>query len=190
MYKSLDIPEIQSLDLREVVTYKAKEAYKQIKHPVLVEDTSLRFYVLGNLPGPLIKWFLEELGKEGVCKLLDGYSDRSAVAEVVYGLHTGKEILFFEARVDGIMAGRPKGENGFGWDATFIPIGCTKTWGKWILTSKTKPPSAEKQSQNLIRTLCYTLIQPRGGVKNFQKYLLNCVFFRSTIQLWLIRIVI
>jgi len=30
----LEIPEIQSLDLDEVITQKAKEAYKKIKRPV------------------------------------------------------------------------------------------------------------------------------------------------------------
>src|SRR3990172_13277590 len=37
---AIDIPEIQSLDLDEVITHKAKEAYKKIKKPILVEDVS------------------------------------------------------------------------------------------------------------------------------------------------------
>lgn len=61
----LDIPEIQSLDLREVTRHKVEEAFRQINSPVLVEDTSLTFNSLGKLPGPLIKWFLTELGNEG-----------------------------------------------------------------------------------------------------------------------------
>lgn len=77
-HKKLDIPEVQSLDLKEIAEYKAREAYQQVQRPVLVEDTSLIFNALGNLPGPLIKWFLEELDNEGLCRLLDNYRDRSA----------------------------------------------------------------------------------------------------------------
>ena len=56
----LDIPEIQSLDLEEVATEKAKAAYAVLGTPVLVEDTSLTFVALSGLPGTLIKWFLDQ----------------------------------------------------------------------------------------------------------------------------------
>ena len=97
----LDIPEIQSLDLHEVVEFKAKEAYKQINSTVLVEDTSLTFNALAKLPGPLIKWFLTELGNDGLCKILNSYTDRSAVAHVCFGLYDGKELKIFEGKKNG-----------------------------------------------------------------------------------------
>ena len=34
----LDLDEIQSLDLREIVEHKVKQAYEKIKKPVIVED--------------------------------------------------------------------------------------------------------------------------------------------------------
>ena len=37
----LDLPEIQSLDLREVIEDKAKRAFAHIQKTVLVEDVSL-----------------------------------------------------------------------------------------------------------------------------------------------------
>ena len=46
----LDLTEIQSLDLREITAFKAKEAYRQLHKPVLVEDTFLSFQALGKLP--------------------------------------------------------------------------------------------------------------------------------------------
>src|SRR5579859_8229615 len=82
VHTSIDLVEVQSLDLATIVKHKAKEAYRQVGGPVLVEDTSLRFYALGKLPGPLIKGFLTELGTSGLCRLLDGSSERSALAEV------------------------------------------------------------------------------------------------------------
>lgn len=137
-HEKLDLPEIQSLDLQEVVRYKAEEAYKRLNIPLLVEDTSLRFNAMGRLPGPLIKWFQEEIGTEGLCKMLNAYDDRKAIAEVMYGLHTGKEILLFEAKINGIISNIPKGENGIGWDKAFIPDGAEKTWGEMNLEEQDK----------------------------------------------------
>lgn len=128
-HQRTDVSEIQSLDLEEVVRAKAEEAYRELGKPLLVEDTSLVFQALGKLPGPFIKWFLEELTVEGLCRLLDG-KDRSAIAQVMYGLHTGKEIVVFDARMHGRIADNPRGENGFGWDKAFIPQGAVKTWGE------------------------------------------------------------
>lgn len=129
-HKKLSVSEIQSLELEEVVKHKAREAYKQIKSPVLVEDTSLVFYAFGRLPGPLIKWFLEELDNEGLCRILDGYKDRSAIAKVCFGLYAGKALKVFKGEVKGSVAKMPKGERSFGWDPIFIPEGYTKTWGE------------------------------------------------------------
>jgi non-canonical purine NTP pyrophosphatase (RdgB/HAM1 family) len=130
IHKSIDLIEIQSLDLSTIVEYKAKEAYKQVRSPVLVEDTSLRFLALGKLPGPLIKWFLTELGTHGLCRLLDGYSDRSALAEVQFGLYDGRSFRAFSGAVEGSIALTPRGSRGFGWDAIFVPSGSSKTWAE------------------------------------------------------------
>ncbi|MBI4036300.1 non-canonical purine NTP pyrophosphatase [Candidatus Daviesbacteria bacterium] len=127
---NMEIEEIQSLDPRKVVEHKTKEAYRKTKKPVLVEDTSLIFHALGNLPGPLIKWFLKELGNEGLCKLLNGYPDRTATAMVTFGLYDGKTMKIFEHKIEGSIAKIPKGKAGFGWDPIFTPKGYTKTWAQ------------------------------------------------------------
>lgn len=129
-HKKLDLLEIQSLNLREVIEHKAKEAHKQVGGRVLVEDTALTFKALGKLPGPLIKWFLGELDNDGLCKLLDGYQDRAAIAESVFGLYDGETLHVFEGSAAGVIAAEPRGEQGFGWDPIFIPEGHTKTWGE------------------------------------------------------------
>jgi len=126
----LDLHEIQSLDLKEVVEDKARRAYEMVKSPVLVEDVSLVFNDLKKLPGPLIRWFLETLGNDGLCRLLDGSSDRSALAEVEYAICDEKGVHTFRGSVEGIIAGEPKGETNFGWDPIFIPKGHSKTWAE------------------------------------------------------------
>ena len=130
IHRPIDLLEIQSLDGAEIIAYKAREAYQQVGSPVLVEDTSLRFRALGQLPGPLIKWFLAELGTEGLCRLLDAFPDRSAVAEVQFGLYDGQTFLAFPGAREGSIARAPRGSGGFGWDSIFIPAGYDKTWAE------------------------------------------------------------
>ncbi|HEU5383231.1 MAG TPA: non-canonical purine NTP pyrophosphatase [Ktedonobacteraceae bacterium] len=129
-HKKIDLVEIQGLDLATIVEHKAREAYKHVQAPVLVEDTSLRFMALGRLPGPLVKWFLTELGTDGLCKLLDHHAERSALAEVQFGLYDGQSFHTFSGSREGFIAPRPQGVYGFGWDSIFIPGGYHKTWGE------------------------------------------------------------
>lgn len=132
-HRKIDLVEIQSLDVREIVEHKAKEAYKHVNAPVLVEDVSLTFHALGKLPGPLIKWFLTELENEGLCKILDGHQDRSATALVCFGLYDGRELKIFEGQREGTIAASPRGETNFGWNPIFIPEDYTKTWAEMDL---------------------------------------------------------
>ncbi len=127
-HKQLDLLEIQSLDPQKVVEHKVKQAYELLKTPVLVEDTSLVFNALGNLPGPFIKWFLQELGNDGLCTLVK--ENRSATASVIFGFYDGKNLNFFEGSITGMIAQSPKGKSGFGWDSIFIPDGQTKTYAE------------------------------------------------------------
>lgn len=129
-HQKINLQEIQSLDLREVTEHKAIEAYKHIQSSVLVEDTSLIFNALGKLPGPLIKWFRIELNAERLCKMLNGYDDRTALAQVCFGLYDGKKLEIFDGQMKGAIAKAPRGEEGFGWDSIFIPEGYQKTWGE------------------------------------------------------------
>ncbi len=122
----VDLDEIQSLDLYEIVKHKLYQAYKVVGRPVLVEDVSLEFPALGRLPGTFIKWFQEELTHEQLCRLLDG-KDRTAVARCVFAYFDGKDATYFEGRLEGAVPESPAGTLGFGWDPIFIPNGYSVT---------------------------------------------------------------
>jgi inosine triphosphate pyrophosphatase len=124
----LDLIEIQSLDLQEIAIDKAKRAYEIVQKPVLVEDVSLTFIGLKSLPGPLIKWFLETLGNEGLCKLVDSLSTRDAVAAVEFVLYDESGPHCFGNSVKGTVTEIPRGERTFGWSQIFIPDGFSQTW--------------------------------------------------------------
>lgn len=124
---NVELDEIQTLDVDRLVEHKARQAYEILKTPVLVEDQGLGFTALGGLPGPFIKFFVEETGLEACCKMLDGFSDRSARAECVFGYYDGAQLTLFRGGLEGTIADKPRGERVFGWDPIFIPKGYTKT---------------------------------------------------------------
>lgn len=121
-HRKLDLDEIQSLDLSEIVTHKVKQAYQIVGQPVLVEDVSLEFDSLHGLPGPFIKFFVENMPFEKICALItDG--NRQATAKCTFGYYDGAQLELFEGSLGGKIAERPAGENGYGWDKIFIPDG-------------------------------------------------------------------
>ena len=121
-HRAVDLAEIQSTSLEEVVEYKVRQAYVIAKCPVLIEDVALEFTALGGLPGPFIKFFVEAPnGLENLCRMLDGFDDRSAVAACVFGYYDGEQIKLFRAELGGVIAKHPVGNGGFGWDKIFCP---------------------------------------------------------------------
>ena|SRR2546421_910952 len=129
-HHKLDLDEIQSLDLRTVAEHKARQAYAILQEPVLVEDTALVFTAMGRLPGTFVKHFLEEIGNEGLCRLANGLTHRTAVASVTYAYCDGPRVHFFDASVEGTIASTPRGTHGMGWDPSFIPKGSAKTFAE------------------------------------------------------------
>ncbi len=121
-YLKLDLDEIQSLDLKEVVRHKVRQAYSQIKKPIVVEDTSLEFRALGRLPGPFIRFFLEEINHQDICNLLKD-KDRKAIARTMYAYFDGEREEYFEGFMEGTISEEPSGNVGYGFDPIFIPNG-------------------------------------------------------------------
>ena len=122
----LDLDELQSMDLKEIVGHKVRQAYEKIKTPVIVEDVSLEFEALGGLPGPFIKFFIERLSFESICSMLND-KNRKATARCVFGYYDGESIKLFEGSMEGEVSDVPMGEGGYGWDKIFIPNGYTQT---------------------------------------------------------------
>ena len=137
--KNLDLPEIQG-DINDISIKKCREAARQINGPVVVEDTSLCFNALGGLPGPYVKWFLRNIGPEGLYKLLAGYDDKSAEAVCTLAYHPGgpdDEVVLFQGRTRGEIV-YPRGPRDFGWDPCFQPSGYDKSYAELPKEEKNK----------------------------------------------------
>lgn len=121
-HQKVDLEEIQA-PVRDIVAYKAKKAYEIIGAAVLVEDVSLECVALGGMPGPYVKWFLDSAGPEAICRMLDGFADKSATARCVWAYYDGTELTYIEGVQDGHISQSPRGNGGFGWDVLFVPNG-------------------------------------------------------------------
>lgn len=130
---ALELPEIQSLDLRKICVEKAAHAYQQLQRPVLVEDVSLELTGLSGLPGPFVKWFLQTVGPQGILDMRVGRTtDATAVAKICYVLYDGIESQVFEAAVPGRVP-QQAFQNAFGWNGIFIPEGYHITYAEMSL---------------------------------------------------------
>ena len=75
----IELDELQGSP-EEIATRKAREAFKIVGKPVLIEDVSLFFNAYKNLPGPYIKSFSAALGDEGLLKMVEKFDDKTAYA--------------------------------------------------------------------------------------------------------------
>ncbi|MFZ1258814.1 MAG: non-canonical purine NTP pyrophosphatase [Candidatus Saccharimonas sp.] len=123
-HKALDVDEIQSLSMHEIIEHKLAQAHAIVGGPVMVEDVSAELASLNGLPGPFIKFFMKRLGNDALYRL--GAANDRVTITCSMGYYDGiKRII-----VDGVMTGTvvaPRGENGFGFDATIVPDGYTQT---------------------------------------------------------------
>lgn len=128
----LDLPELQGTDPLEIAREKAIVAWQRTQKPCMIEDTSLCFAALNDLPGPLIKWHLDKLGNDGLVKLLAAHDDKSAYAMCVFTVVDGPgrdDVRFYIGRCPGKIVA-PRGPGGFGWDPIFLPDGKDKTFAE------------------------------------------------------------
>ena len=146
----LDLPEIQALDARAVIEAKARDAYRQLNKPVLVQDTALHIEAWGGLPGALITWFLQTVGNEGICRMMRDWEDRAAVAVSAIGFYDGTAFRCFTGETVGRIVDWPRGKNGFGWDPIFEPNGLGKTFAEMTSEAKTAV-SMHTQAVNAFR---------------------------------------
>ncbi len=117
----LDIDEIQSLDLEEIVKDKARKAYRQIKAPVVVDDVSAGLTSLKGLPGPFIKFFNRILGGDALYQLAKSAQDTVTIT-CIAAYYDGKQYVLGTGTIKGTTV-VPRGENGFGFDSVIIPEG-------------------------------------------------------------------
>lgn len=124
----VDLEELQSDNVEEIVQDKARRAYEVVGNPVVVEDVSAGLDKLNGLPGPFIKFFNKRLGGDALYQLAGREEARATVsASVAY--YDGEEMIVVRADIHGRVV-EPRTREGFGFDITFLPDGETLTFAE------------------------------------------------------------
>lgn len=130
----IDLMEMQSSDVEEVAADKARRAFKELGKPVVVEDVSVELAKLHGLPGPFVRFFLKAMGDDALYALTRGDEPRAVVACAV-AYFDGEHLFTVRGEVPGRIV-PPRGENGFGFDATFMPDGYDTTYAEMSAEDK------------------------------------------------------
>ena len=127
---AIDLPEIQSLDLRAVLEAKADEAWRRVGRPLVVEEAGLELAALNGFPGPLVKWMLDAAGPAGLARTALALANPRATARCLLLYTDGDRRVAGEGVTTGTLVLPPRGEHGFGWDPVFRPDGEERTFGE------------------------------------------------------------
>jgi non-canonical purine NTP pyrophosphatase (RdgB/HAM1 family) len=152
-HEKVDLPEIQNTDVKEVARKKAEEAYKLLGRACLVDDTGLTIHAWGELPGAYIRSFLDNVGNEGIVKMIAPDVARSATVTTALGYCDENGPRVFSGEVRGTIAEAPIGENGFGYDAIFIPEGQDKTFAQMTNEEKDQFSMRARAAQTMLKEL-------------------------------------
>jgi len=116
---ALEIPENRSNDVAEIARGKAEFSYRQLKTPLIVDDTGFFIDALGGFPGPYAAYVLDTIGNTGILRLMEGVSNRKArfITGIAYADQDGIEV--FTGKLEGNITFCPRGTNGFGYDPIF-----------------------------------------------------------------------
>ncbi|MEM3403546.1 MAG: XTP/dITP diphosphatase [Nitrososphaeria archaeon] len=128
--------EIQSDRLESIVSYALKQMPEDSRR-IIVEDSGLFVKALNNFPGPYSSYVFRKIGCEGILKLMQNETIRTAKFVSIIGLRNkNKEIFIFKGEVDGKITYKKAGRFGFGFDPIFVPNGCEQTFAQMRIYQK------------------------------------------------------
>ena len=142
----LDLPEPEETGTTFVANaeLKARIASDLSGLPALADDSGLCVDALGGDPGIFsARWAGESKDFDMAMRLVEDRlteePDMPRAAHFVCALALAwpdGHVEWFEGRVDGTLVWPPRGGNGFGYDAMFLPIGGEQTFGEMDAAAK------------------------------------------------------
>ena len=131
--------------LQENAFLKAETIHRLTGLPAIADDTGLEVDALDGAPGVYSARFAgpDATYADNRRRLLDAFRGvpadaRTARFRTVAVLVDDGEQVRAEGRIDGRIAARPRGTNGFGYDSVFVPEGYDLTFGQLTAEAKQK----------------------------------------------------
>ena len=127
-----EIPETGDT-LKKNALQKAKYVYDKTGLDCFSDDTGLEIEALSNRPGVYSAMYAgpdcnAENNMRKVLKELEGKTNRNSQFKTVIALILNGEKYFFEGVVSGEVLKEKKGNDGFGYDPIFRPVGYKKSF--------------------------------------------------------------
>jgi XTP/dITP diphosphohydrolase len=140
-------PEETGQNFRENARIKAEAAARAANLPAFADDSGLAVDALGGEPGIYsARWAGPNKDFSAAMQKVDSLlRERGAVAPAERRAHFVSALCLawpdghveeFEARVDGTLVWPPRGSQGFGYDAMFLPDGHERTFGEMSAEEK------------------------------------------------------
>ncbi|MGD9080486.1 MAG: XTP/dITP diphosphatase [Desulfobacterales bacterium] len=181
--KSLDdfgpIPEVEEdgETFEENAYKKASFTAKILGIPALADDSGLVVEALDGAPGVLSARYAGEnaTDEQRVAKLLNemaGQTNRKAAFECVLSIAVPSgPALTYEARCEGLIAQKPAGQNGFGYDPIFFYPPLNKTFGQMTIAEKSQVSHRGKALNEFKQEVGKVLIWIRRQMPPEEKFL-------------------
>ena len=153
----IDIPEPHAT-LEENAREKSTTIYKLTQSDCFGEDTGLEVEALQGAPGVRSARYAGEHcnTEDNIKKLLQELAteqNRKARFRTVISLIENGNEYQFEGVCEGMIAWTSHGEQGFGYDPIFIPLGSTKSFASMTLDEKNKFSHRKKAVEKLVAHL-------------------------------------
>ena len=100
-----------------------------------IDDSGLFIEAFKGFPGVYSSYVNKTLGNEGILRLMEGVSNRTAEFRTCIAYYDGK-LNIFTGKVQGTISETARGKNGFGFDPIFIPSGHKLTYAEMALEKK------------------------------------------------------
>jgi non-canonical purine NTP pyrophosphatase (RdgB/HAM1 family) len=138
-FKSLETPEIQSLNVAKVAEFSAKRSAKELWTSVLVTDVSYQLHALNNFPWTMVKRANKRFSSDEILQLMQWKKDRSA--SIIWALTYANQEWDYKT----FISKRPysiteyiysKSQNPF--DQIMVPEGYSKPQSELSIKEKTQ----------------------------------------------------
>jgi XTP/dITP diphosphohydrolase len=153
----IDIPEPYDT-LQDNAREKAQTINRLTQTACFSEDTGLEVAALNGEPGVLSARYAGESKSfakniEKLLQNLQGHSNRTAQFRTVICLIMDNKEHFFEGTCEGNIIPTPQGEQGFGYDPVFVPLGADKTFAQMSMAEKNEFSHRRKAVDKLVAFL-------------------------------------